>query len=205
MKKSLFIALAFLLCTAVTIQAQPKFGLRAGVNINKASMNADMFKTSNMTGFQVGPTMEFTVPLIGIGMDASILYSQQGLKLKSTTGIEGGNIKQHSIDVPINLKYKFSLVVIGAYLTAGPYLRFNVSDSVSDTWKEFKDEWETKSFGAGLNFGAGIELLSHLQVGISYQLGLTDDFKASIPESATDVKDIKAKSRGWIISAAYYF
>lgn len=196
MKKNVLIIIALFVCTAFVAQAQPKFGLRAGVNIAKPSLNTEVFKSDNLTGFQVGPTVDFTLPIIGLGFDASVLYSQQGMKIENLE-----SMKQHTIDVPINLKYKFDLVVMGAYLTAGPYARFNVSD-------DFKEVWETKSFGAGLNFGAGVELLSKIQVGVTYQLGLTDDFSTtdlSIGGGVELAKEIKAKSRGWIISAAYFF
>ena len=38
------------------------------------------------------------------------------------------------------------------------------------------DQVKAKNFSAGLNFGAGVELISHLQVGFNYGLGLTDNY-----------------------------
>lgn len=201
MKKNLLIMAVLLLCTA-TASAQLKFGLKAGVNLAEASLSTDVFKTSNMTGFQVGPTLEFMVPMLGVGLDASLLYSQQGFKLENAdnTGeaIEQ-TIRQNSLDIPVNFKYKFSIVVAGAYLSAGPYARFNLSNNLKNTW-------DSKSFGAGLNFGAGIELLSKLQLGINYQLGLTDDYGGDFSEIGwNDLKKLKGKSRVWSISATYFF
>ncbi|MBS1319920.1 MAG: PorT family protein, partial [Parabacteroides sp.] len=51
---------------------------------------------------------------------------------------------------------------------------------------------------AGLNFGAGVELISHLQVGINYGLGLTDNYSA-------EKYDLNAKNRGWSVTAAILF
>ena len=53
-------------------------------------------------------------------------------------------------------------------------------------------------FSAGLFFGAGVEVISHLQVGINYGLGLTDNYSA-------EKYDLNAKNRGWSVTAAILF
>ncbi|GHT75403.1 membrane protein [Bacteroidia bacterium] len=209
MKKSVFLLATLLMVGGITAQAQFKWGLKAGLNVSKISFSEealnDLTDVSNYTGFQVGPMVEFTVPLIGIGMDAAILYSNQGFK-----GIDLQNInlataqaqvktyKTNSLLVPVNLKYKLTFLdVVGAYATAGPYAKFRLSD-------DLLEQYETKSFGAGLNFGIGVELLAHLQVGVNYQLGLTDDYSQS---STLDLAGqvFKGKDRVWTVSAAYLF
>lgn len=197
MKKSYLLLMVLFACSTVAMQAQVKFGLKAGINMSKASLSTDMFDSENMTGFQIGPTVDFTVPIIGVGFDASLLYSQQGLKLEDAVDFK--KIKQHTLDIPVNFKYKFDLVVMGAYLSTGPYVRFNLSDNVKDTW-------EAKSFGAGWNFGLGVELLSKVQVGLTYQLGFTDDFSGEVFDlDSSTFKELKAKPRTWVVSLAYFF
>ena len=66
-------------------------------------------------------------------------------------------------------------------------------------WNVLSDQLETKSFGAGLNFGAGVEVFNHLQVGFNYELGLTDNFSAEKLDLSSN------KNRGWTISAAILF
>jgi hypothetical protein len=200
-KHSLTVLLLF--CTVFAMQGQIKFGVKAGLNVAKPSLSKNLFDTKNMIGFQVGPTVDFTLPIVGLGFDASVLYSQQGMKAKGVFDILDGTVKektfrQHTIDIPVNLKYKFDFIVAGVYFTAGPYARFNIDD-------DFKDQWKSKSFGAGLNFGAGVELLKKVQLGATYQLGLTDDFSATYTDISGLDKKLKAKSRGWIISATYFF
>jgi len=203
MKKS-FILLIALLFVGITTQAQLKYGLKAGVNLSSVSINdewSDVVDAENLTGFQVGPMIEFTVPIIGIGLDAAVLYSQQGFKVKDYGETE--TFKTNTLDVPVNFKYKINLVAAGAYLSAGPYARFNLSDNLSEEWKD-------KTFGAGLNFGVGVELLSKLQIGVNYQLGLTDDFSAKmdtddIPGLNLNLPDMTGKTRVWSITAAYFF
>lgn len=193
MKKNFLLILGVLILSVCTAQAQFRYGLKAGLNIANASFSKDVVDPDNFTGFQVGPIIEFTMPVVGIGLDAALLYSQQGFKVKEAD--KDKTYKTNTLDIPVNLKYKFNLVVMGAYLTAGPYVSFNLSDN-------FKNQYDSKSFGAGLNFGLGVELLSHLQVGANYKLGLTEDYSTL---RASDLIHSKGKQRGWTISAAYFF
>lgn len=193
MKKNFLLIIGVLLLTSLTAQAQLKYGLKAGVNIASASFDKEVFEKSNMTGFQVGPMVEFTVPVLGVGLDAAVLYSQQGFKIKNLDE----TYRAHTLDIPVNFKYKFNLVVMGAYLAAGPYASFNLSDNL-------KNQYESKSFGAGLNFGLGVELLSKLQIGANYKLGLTEDY-STVSLSSAAGSAIKGKQRGWTISATYFF
>lgn len=90
------------------------------------------------------------------------------------------DIKNDYIDVPVNLKWKFGLPIIKGYLAAGPYVGFRVGgDKLWDIPGSVGDQLKAKSFNAGLNLGAGVELIKHLQVGFNYALGLTDDYSAS--------------------------
>jgi hypothetical protein len=194
MKKSLFF-LIVLFTAGVTAQAQFKYGLKAGLNLSDVSFSGTEsdVETENFTGFQVGPTIEFVVPIIGIGFDASLLYSQQGFKT------DGKSFKTNTLEVPVNLKYKISaLDVVGVFIAAGPYASFNLSD-------DLRNELESESFGAGLNFGLGVEILGHLQVGVNYKLGLTNDYGAAKNDANRAASDLKGQQRGWIISAAYFF
>lgn len=193
MKKNLFgILLAFLLAMLTTAPsaAQVRFGVRGGANIMTMHFNNDLLKADNLTGFQIGPMLEAMVPFAGIGVDAAILYSQKGMEL------DGNSVKTDYIDVPVNLKWKFGLPIVKAYLAAGPYIGFRVGGD--KIWNVLEDQIEAKSFSAGLNFGAGVELVRHLQVGFNYGLGLTDNYSAQL-------LDLNAKNRGWSITAAILF
>ncbi|MDR0507929.1 MAG: PorT family protein [Dysgonamonadaceae bacterium] len=203
MKKSLILLVILSLFTAITAQAQFKWGLKAGLNISKASFDEKVIATENLTGFQVGPMIELTVPAINIGFDAAVLYSQQGTKIKIEETLLDESYKTNTLEVPVNLKYKISLLdLVGAYVAVGPYASFKLSDDI-------KKQAEAKSFGAGLNFGLGVELLSHLQVGFNYKLGLTDDYsqKFQISDALGAMKEYEngGKTSQYTISAAYFF
>ena len=211
------ILLAVMVLIAVPAKSQIKFGIKGGLNISSVHFNKDLVGKDNVTGFNIGPMVEVMAPIMGVGFDAAILYSQKGIGVKSEK-----DIKNDYIDVPVNLKWKFGLPIIKGYLAAGPYVGFRVGGdklwdipgSVGDQLKAKsfnaglnlrKDEilsnpslLKAKSFNAGLNLGAGVELIKHLQVGFNYALGLTDDYSASKLE-------LNGKNRGWSITAAILF
>lgn len=194
MKKLLF-TLAFISFVALGAQAQLKYGIKGGVNLSSLSGDADD-AMKNMTGFYVGPNVE--VSFLGVAVEGSILYSQKGFKEKE--GSEKTDKKIGYIEVPVSLRYKFGLPVVNRVVTpfidAGPYVQFKVSGDKNIN--SIGEQWKTKSFGAGLNFGVGVELFSKVQVRGGYQLGLTDNYEGG-------VRDISLKDRTWKIGAALMF
>ncbi len=184
MKKALgvLLVLAGCICLAIPAQAQLQWGVKGGLNLSKLDSNFRGVK-DNTTGFFIGPMAEATIPLIGLGIDASLLYSQRG----------EGEYKQQGLDIPINLKYTIGLgSMFGVFIAAGPDFYFN-----------FKDidiaELEAKKKLVSLNVGAGVKLIQHLQIGVNYNIPLGDSFKLR------NVGDVDSKYRTWQISLAYMF
>jgi len=207
MKKKMTMIMLAILCFSVSsLQAGIRIGVKAGVNLAQPAFNTDAIKTENFTGFQAGPVIEIS-GLSGLGVEAAILYSQQGMKIKGLSLEE----RISTLDVPVNLKLNFSLAnMVGCYLTAGPYVSFKLDEqttNLKNTYDKVLENWEGKDFGVGLNFGAGVKLLSNLQVGVNYQLGLNDDFKnyKFDLEGVSSVLDANAKTRIWSITATYFF
>ena len=199
MKKITGLVLVILMTfVALPAKSQLKFGLKGGLNISSVHLNSDLLKADNVTGFQIGPMLETTIPLLGVGFDAAILYSQKGMDVKSATGTST-DVKTDYIDVPVNLKWKFGLPIVKAYLSAGPYVGFRVGgDKFWDVPGSVVGQVKAKNFSAGLNFGVGAELISHVQGGFNYGLGLTDNYSA-------EKVDLSAKNRGWSVTAAILF
>lgn len=86
------------------------------------------------------------------------------------------------LEIPLSLKYRLNAIEsVRPFLSAGPYINFKVSgdDNFDAMTGGIKDQWKTKSFGAGLTFGAGVEFLQFLQVSARYDLGMTDNYEES--------------------------
>lgn len=185
------------LFTAIPSQAQLQWGVRGGLNLAKASFSGEDFKSDNYTGFFIGPTVDFTIPLIGLGVDGSLLYSQTGIKS------EGETMKRQSIEIPVNLKYNIGLgSLLGVYVAAGPQFGFGLNDDELDLGDG--DKFSFKKSNLSLNLGAGLKLLRHLQAGFTYNipLGKTAEYDGVLDAGE---KAFSAKLKTWQVSVAYMF
>ena len=198
MKKILTIAVLFAaLMTTVPAKAEVKFGLKGGLNLTSMSLDANAISKSNQAGFFIGPTFKFTIPIVGLGFDASALYDQRKAEVDDTS------IKQQSIQIPINIRYGIGLgSTASIYFFAGPQFGFNVGDKniVSSA-----GEWTFKSSNVSANVGLGLMLLGHLQVSANYNFGLgkTGELEQNIPGAIKSIDD--GKLNAWQIGGAYFF
>ena len=204
MKKILTIAVLFAaLMTAVPAKAEVKFGVKGGLNLTSIRFDSSVADKSNQAGFFIGPTVKFTLPIVGLGIDASALYDQR----KSTVGSDSGNeisVKQQSIQIPINVRYGIGLGSSASiYFFAGPQFGFNVGDK---SIKTTASEWTFKSSNVSANVGLGLMLLKHLQISANYNFGLgkTGDFE-TLPTAASALKKGDGKINAWQIGLAYFF
>lgn len=194
---------AVALMTATPSQAQVSFGLKGGLNITNMSLSQDVVSKSNRAGFFIGPSVKFTLPLVGLGIDAAALYDQRGGKLAD--GEEEKTITQHSINIPINIRYGIGLgSMASVYLAAGPQFGFNVGDS-EFKWNE-TNSYNLKKTNFSINVGAGVSLISHLEVGFTYNIALGKTADITVLDAAKEAyQQTKSRSNSWQISLAYYF
>lgn len=206
--KKLFTLIVLVAATyfAVPANAQLKFGIKGGLNITDMSLSKDVFETSNRTGFFIGPTIKFTLPIVGLGIDASALYDQREGEVNVTSDdntIVSTRLKQKSINIPINLRYDIGLGSLAAvYLAAGPQFGFNVGDKNQSLYKDVA-EWRLNTSNFSVNVGAGVMLLGHLQVGANYNIVCGKTGEITVLDGAESV--LRGRSNTWQISAAYYF
>ena len=195
--KKIFGALLIAVCIgmAMPAQAQIHFGVKGGLNLSKASFSnvKENFKKDNFTGFFIGPMAEFNIPIVGLGVDASLLFAQRGIKVSE--GNEDYTVKQNGIDIPVNLKYTIGLgSLAGIYFAAGPDFYFDFAGN--KTIEGVKTD--KKKAEVGINVGAGVKLLNHLQVGANYNIPLGDTAKL-------EGIDGSYKTKTWQVSVAYIF
>lgn len=188
---SLVIA-AFAMLMAMPTQAQVNWGLRAGANIVNMKMSSDVFSSKNNAGFYVGPTVKFTVPIVGLSFDASALYDQRTAKVVDNADGDTEERKQQTIQIPINIRYGWGLSsMANVFLFAGPQFGFNVSKHYSD--------WTWKSSQFSVNVGVGATVLSHLELKANYNF--------VVGKSAVAYDNLLGNSRfnSWQIGLGYYF
>ena len=203
MKK--FFTLVVLLATmTVAAQAQVKFGVKGGLNLTSMKLSKDVVDKSNQAGFFIGPTVKFTLPVVGLGIDASALYDQRSAEV----GDE--KIKQQSIQIPINIRYGFGLgSTASIYFFAGPQFGFNVGDKSFTSFDKATataSTWTLKSSNLSANVGLGLMLLGHLQVSANYNfaLGKTGEYEYIQSASSMMYKG-DTKMNAWQIGLTYFF
>ena len=203
--KKIFTLMVLLAAMTFTAQAQVKFGLKGGLNLTNMRFDKDVVSKSNQAGFFIGPTVKFTLPVVGLGIDAAALYDQRSAKLD---GVDE-TLKQRSIQIPINVRYGFGLgSIAGIYFFAGPQFGFNVGDKVTNIISNVVD-WRLKDSNLSANVGLGLMLLNHLQISANYNIafGTTGEFNVltDVASSTWDTVTGKTKANAWQLSLAYYF
>ncbi len=201
--KRIFVAMMLVLAVGVAANSQVRFGVKAGVAVNDLKFDKDVLSASNRAGFTGGLMLEFNVPVINLGFDASVMYvrrtSEVGGNLNDVE--KTGNLNRDYIEVPINVKYKFGLPVVGKVVT--PYIFTGPSFAFLTSKEAIGEAYKNKKFDVAWNFGLGVQLLNKVQIGASYGLGLTKTLETLGAD--VNAAGIEGKNRYWTITAAYLF
>ena len=194
---------------ASNANAQIKFGLKGGLNATSMSFSEEVFDASNKTGFFVGPMVKVTVPIVGLSFDAAALYDQKEADVKYAAEGELGkvNVKQQSINIPVNVRYGFGLSSLAnIFLFAGPQWGINVGDK-NFKWNE-SSSYSLKKSNFSVNVGAGVTLLNHLQVSANYNIACGKSADASLSkalDAAANAGKDKSHNNSWQIALGYWF
>lgn len=218
MKKISLLALAFISTMAVSAQqdpdkahkplrtemsTQPRFGLKAGVNLASLEIDDDSqsnpLNTNSKTGFHGGVFVN--LPLGGIfAVQPEVVFSTQGSKVSgsvvvppSTTVPFRDEWDFYYLNVPVMLQAKLTS---GLFLEAGPQVGFLLK-AENDAGDDLKDEMKKTDFGAG----AGIGYLSRIGLGINarYTMGFSN-----ILEDNSSGDEGKYKNRVASIGLVYH-
>jgi len=205
MKKLSLLFLGMMLLGATTVKAQNsehfRFGVKAGVNVSKVSLESDAFKADNRLGYFLGPIVYMKLPAPGVSLNAAALYSHMEAKLSNETA------KHNTLDIPLNVRYALPLTEdSNIFVEAGPQFAFTLGD---DTFK-FKEndlknvDWKFKNTALSANIGFGFTV-SHLQAVLGYNipLGKTGDFEWESSEGK--IFHTTSKAKRWQVSLAYFF
>jgi len=198
--KTLVITSLFFLNVFV-VSSQVSFGLRGGFDVAENKISKDILNAHNRLGFQVGPTMRFSLPLVGLGIDAGLLYGHKQYDVKNNP--EDIDLSDYNyLMIPVDLKKSFSLLgTLGVFIKGGPFGEIKLSGG------DFKngegDKVKSKGFGMGLNFGVGVSLFSKLEVGMDYRFKLTDNYEEDKPNFGDYFSTRKDKT--WNVNLTYLF
>ncbi|MCF0191708.1 MAG: PorT family protein [Marinilabiliaceae bacterium] len=210
MKLKLLFCAAALLAVSIVTNAQTKFGVVAGVNINKIRIEKESLDPK--AGFHLGVLLD--KELIGpIHIQPSILFTQKGAK--QDLGVAETKIKMNYLQIPIEASLRLPLGPIKLAINAGPYFAWGLNGKMETEGEsglgKVKVTYENifkgkdgedplyKRFDTGLRLGAGVHMLEHLAVNLYYDLGFVKLDKESIAD------EFASKNGSFLISASFVF
>lgn len=220
MKKFFGILFAVVFFTAMPAAAQFDFGVKAGVNIAEKPTNLSDLKAAvkGNAGWYIGPMAKFTIPVIGLGIEANLLYSQ------ISTEVAGNDIKGQYIDLPLYLRYELSIPAINKFvepfIAVGPQWSWNIGEkeynladltlgNIGNNASQILSEYTLKDSKLSLNLGLGVVLLDHVQIHANYNLALGNTSEYQKPdlnaEQGIYKNVIKSRTNVWQVSVAYIF
>ena len=207
MKKILFFAFAIVFSLAA--EAQVQFGVRAGANLVNMKMSDGVQNLSgnNRSGFYVGPTIKFGLPIVGLGIDASAVYDQRTSDVTYRIDEQGNTASERvtarAISIPINVRYGFNVSIVELFAFAGPQFGFNLSKSKYLG----TNEWTWRSSNLSVNVGVGFCVLDKVEVKANYNVacGKTGEVNVWDATKTTVVDSFKSKYNSWQVGVAYYF
>lgn len=201
-KKIVLLAFMALFCAGAA-NAQFRFGVKAGLNVDKLHFNEKVFDSDNNCGFTAGVMTEFQIPIIGLCFDLSAMYTRMNSNLEYASPVVNGvadvSKNKNFLEIPLNVKYKFQIPVVASiikpYVFTGPSFAIKLDKNTVNALK-------TKTCQTVWNIGLGVELIKHLQLGASYGFGINN-----IIDKTTDINvvDYDVKNNYWTITLAYLF
>ncbi len=170
-----------------------RLGLRTGVSLDKGSVGRDMLDSGNQIGFSSGVVLDINVPIVGLGVEASAMYTHRSGKIAHNDEV----FKGHYIDIPVYARYRLSLPVaekvIAPYAFTGPNFSVLFKEGESNTKENSKTS-------VSWNVGAGVDLLNHIRLSATYSISTAKYQVNNGPDEGS-----RSKDNCWTVSAAYMF
>lgn len=222
--KKLFLSLLVLMTLCTTAVANPfDFGVIAGMNISKGETSSNVnykgWSPDTENGWFAGVQLKVSLPIVGLGIDASLVYSQETLSvpvaLHSYDGMGDGDYtgqvktetsKMKYLGVPLHLRY--DLNIPGANWIAVPFIftgpQANLAVSKLDQKYREVQKLNSKDLIWRYDLGGGIILLKHLQAAYSYSFPLSKSYEGKFSDKK-DQLDEDYKQGVHRISLTYFF
>lgn len=211
MKK--FLTLLLVAIATTTASAQFNFGIKAGVNLaEKPTLNVEELKSNlkGNTGWFVGPTAKFIIPVIGLGIEANALYSQ------TKVDVDYESVLTQSIEVPVYLRYEITLPVVNKFLepfiAVGPQFGWNIGNKTVTlenldlvAGELVTREYNINESNVSLNLGLGFILFDHVQIHGNYNLALKNTASIKSIRGLAEEFTSDVKTNVWQVSLAYIF
>lgn len=201
-KKLLILTIVF--ASSLAASAEFRWGPTAGINFSTFHWKQELAKTSMRCGGQAGVMGEIMIPGIGFGIDLGLKYFLHGASVDfgnhevwASDGIKNQNVWLHTIEIPINLRFKWTRMngferILAPFVFGGPVFSFNVGTNDAPAI-------EYPAGYVAMQCGAGVELYEHWQISGGYSWGISYEVRT------IKLDNYSAQHRGGFINVAYLF
>lgn len=195
---------ATLLLSALTASAEFRWGPTLGANFSTLHWKQDLAKTSGLTGVQAGIAGELMIPGIGFGIDLGVRYNLHGAHVNfgdhqiwSSSGISNQDVWLHTLEIPLNLKFKWTRMngfeqYLAPFVFGGPVFNFTVATNKQPAL-------EHPAGYVAMQCGLGAEILERYQISAGYSWGISYQVRT------IKLDNYSAQPRGWFVNLAYFF
>ena len=212
MKKIIFTLIAIVAFCITAQAAGPfKFGVTAGMNITKGEVSSDEanwngWSKDSESGWFAGFQFKATIPVVGLGLDASLVYSRENVKIE-----EGETEHLDYLAVPLHLRYDLELPAISyafvPFIFTGPQAGIAMT-KLDKTYRTLDEHFETNITNKDLvwryDLGFGVILLNHLQAAYSYSFPLSNTYEGKFKDKTSQFES-DYKQGVHRISLTYFF
>ena len=198
MDKKIALLLLAVIISTISASAGFRIGPRLGVDVSSLKFSKDVIDKENLAGFTGGLQAEFMIPMLNFGFDASVMYVRRSNSF--ILNQEKTDVAKDYIEIPINVRYKFGLPLVGKVIS--PYIFTGPSFSFLTSGTAISEAARSSKTDIAWNVGAGLQLFTHLQIGASYGFGMTKALKLI---NVNSTGQIDAKNSYWTVTAAWLF
>lgn len=196
-KRSLLLILLLVMVASMPAAAQLRLGVRGGLTVNKLHFDRDIIDSSNRLGYSVGLVLDAGIPVVGIGIEASAMYTHRNNRLSDHDRI----YKRHYLDIPLYARYR--LTIPGAAHYVAPVIFTGPDFSILFDEDKPGDNVTGRRTYMSWDVGGGVDLFNHLRLTVTYGIGMSKALKVVNREYNGDI--VNGKDKHWTLSAAWLF
>ncbi|MDY6300414.1 MAG: outer membrane beta-barrel protein [Bacteroidales bacterium] len=190
------LVIVMVMIAAQPTTAQVRFGVRGGLTLGKLKFDRDMISSDNRVGWSGGVLLDLNIPVLGLGIEASALYTHRNNRLADHDRV----YKRDYLDIPVYARYRLSLPaiqqIVAPLVFTGPDFSILFSDNGPVSYK-------SKNTYMSWDVGGGVDLFQRLRITLTYGLGMSRAMEYVDSEYHGD--QVHGKDNHWTLSAAVLF
>lgn len=197
MKKNCNILLVTLMMVmSLPATGQVRLGVRGGVTLGKLRFDREVIDSDNRMGYCGGLVLDLAIPVTGIGIEASVMYTHRDNRLSDGDRL----FKRHYIDIPLMARYRLALPGVERYVAplvfTGPAFSILFNENASDNWEGRKTylSWDA---------GIGADVMRHLRITASYGIGISKAM--SYVDREYEGEKVYGRDKHWTLALACFF